>query len=45
MSAMAYAPGDHNGHTMYVRGLLIQLPGEQRMTISAFEMVSPTCRE
>ena len=45
LDAMAYAPDDHNGHTMYVRGLLIKLPGEQRMTISAFEMVSPTCRE
>jgi hypothetical protein len=28
---------------MYVRGLLIRLPGEQRMAISAFEMVTPTC--
>ena len=45
LDAMAYAPEDHKGHTMYVRGLLIQLPGEQRMTISAFEVVSPTCRE
>jgi cytochrome c5 len=43
MDAMAYAPNDHKGHTMYVRGLLIKLPGEQRITISAFEMVSPTC--
>jgi cytochrome c5 len=43
LDAMAYAPADHNGHKMYVRGLLIKLPGEQRMTISAFEMVSPTC--
>jgi hypothetical protein len=45
LDAMAYAPGDHKGHKMYVRGLLIRLPGEQRMTISAFEMVSPTCGE
>jgi cytochrome c5 len=45
LDAMAYAPGDHNGHKMYVRGLLIKLPGEQRMTISAFEMVSPTCSD
>jgi hypothetical protein len=43
MDAMAYAPTDHKGHTMYVRGLLIKLPGEQRITISAFEMVSPAC--
>ena len=43
LDAMAYAPDDHNGQKMYVRGLLIKLPGEQRMTISAFETVSPTC--
>jgi hypothetical protein len=40
---MAYTPDNHAGHKMYVRGLLIRLPGEQRMTISAFEMVTPTC--
>ena len=45
VDAMAYAPDEHNGHRMYVRGLLIKLPGEQRMTISAFEMVSPSCRD
>jgi len=45
VDAMAYAPDDHKGHKVYVRGLLIKLPGEQRMTISAFEMVSPTCSE
>jgi mono/diheme cytochrome c family protein len=45
VDAMAYAPGDHKGHQIYVRGLLIKLPGEQRITISAFEMVSPTCSE
>jgi mono/diheme cytochrome c family protein len=45
VDAMAYAPGDHQGHTIYVRGLLIKLPAEQRITISAFEMVSPTCSE
>jgi mono/diheme cytochrome c family protein len=43
VDAMAYAPDNHAGHKMYVRGLLIRLPGEQRMTISAFEMVTPTC--
>jgi S-disulfanyl-L-cysteine oxidoreductase SoxD len=43
--AMAYAPERHNGHKMYVRGLLIRLPGDERMTISAFEMVAATCSE
>jgi hypothetical protein len=42
---MAYAPEAHRGHKMYVRGLLVRLPGEQRMTISDFEMVSQTCSE
>jgi mono/diheme cytochrome c family protein len=45
LDAMAYAPDDHRGHKMYVRGLLIKLPGEQRMTISSFGMVSPTCSD
>jgi cytochrome c5 len=45
VDAMAYAPDGHAGHKMYVRGLLIKLPGEQRMTISLFEMVAPTCSE
>jgi len=45
LDAMAYAPDAHKGHTMSVRGMLIRLPGEQRLTISTFEMVSPTCRE
>lgn len=45
VDGMAYAPDEHNGHTMYVRGLLIKLPDEQRMTISSFEMMSPTCGE
>ena len=45
LDAMAYAPGDHQGHKIYVRGLLIKLPGEQRLTISAFERVSPACSD
>jgi len=45
IDAAAYAADRHVGHKVYIRGLLIRLPDEQRMTISAFEMVSPTCRE
>ncbi len=45
LDAMAYAPQDHAGHKMYVRGLLIKLPGEARLTISTFEMVAPACSE
>ena len=45
LDAMAYAPDDHKGQTMYVRGLLIRVAGEPRMTISTFVAVSPTCRD
>ena len=45
LDAMAYAPDAHKGQTIYVRGLLINVAGEPRMTISRFETVSPTCRE
>jgi len=40
---MAYPAAAHRGHKMYLRGLLIKLPDEQRLTISAFEMRSPGC--
>jgi mono/diheme cytochrome c family protein len=43
LDAMAYSPESHKGHKMYVRGLLIRLPSEQRMTISSFEMIAPSC--
>jgi len=43
VDALAYAADAHIGHKMYVRGLLIKLSKEQRITISAFEMLSPTC--
>jgi mono/diheme cytochrome c family protein len=43
LDAMAYPAAAHRGHTMLVRGLLIRLPGEQRLTISAFEMIEPAC--
>ena len=44
VDAMAYAPELHKGQKMYVRGLLIRASGEQRLTISAFETLSPTCQ-
>ena len=43
LDAMAYNPESRKGHKMYVRGLLIRLPGEQRMTISSFETIAPSC--
>lgn len=45
LDAMAYAPEDHQNQKVHVRGLLIRLPGEQRMTISSLETVAPTCPE
>lgn len=43
LDAMAYNPELHKGKKMYVKGLLIKLPGEQRMTISSLETVAPSC--
>ena len=43
LDAMAYSPDSHRGQKMYVRGLLIRMPSQQRMTISSMEMVAPTC--
>jgi len=45
VDALAYAADAHIGHKMYVRGLLIKLSSEQRLTISAFETLSPTCTD
>lgn len=43
VDAIAYGPDAHRGHKMHLRGLLINLPGEQRMTISSLDMVSAVC--
>ena len=43
LDAMAYSPEAHKGQKLYVRGLLIRLATEQRMTISSMEMIAPTC--
>ena len=45
LDAMAYAPESHRGQKLYVRGLLIRVPGEQRITISAMETVSASCAQ
>ena len=45
LDAMAYDPASRKGQKMYVKGLLIRLPGEQRMTISAFETIAPSCKD
>ena len=45
VDALAYAPDAHRGHKMYARGLLIKLPDETRLTISALEMLAPSCAE
>ena len=43
LDAAAYAPAAHSGQKVYLRGLLIKLPDEERMTISALEIVSAAC--
>jgi len=45
LDAMAYAPETHKGQKILVRGVLVKLPDEQRMTISTFSIVAPTCSE
>lgn len=45
LDAMAYNPESLQGRKMYVKGLLIKLPGEQRMTISALETIAPSCSQ
>ena len=45
VDALAYAADAYIGHKMYVRGVLIKLSNEQRLTISAFETLSPTCAD
>jgi hypothetical protein len=43
LDAMAYRPEAHVGHKMYIKGLLIKLPDERRITISGFEDVAASC--
>ena len=43
LDAMAYSPESHKGQKVYVKGLLIRLPAEQRMTISSLETIAPGC--
>jgi len=45
LDAMAYTPMSHKGQRMYVRGMLIKVATEQRITISAFETVAPACAQ
>ena len=45
VDAAAYGPRAHKGHKVSVRGLLMKLPDERRMTISGLETVSPVCGE
>ena len=44
LDALAYNPDAHQGQKVYVKGLLIKLPDEQRMTISALETLAPVCK-
>ena len=45
LDAMAYAPESRKGQKVYVRGLLIKLQDEQRITISTIETLSPGCTD
>ncbi len=43
IDAMAYQPERHRGHLWKVRGTLIRLPGQQRLTISSAETLAAAC--
>jgi cytochrome c5 len=43
IDALAYQPERHVGHRWKVRGTLIRLPGQQRLTISSAEMLASAC--
>lgn len=43
LDAMAYSPDTIKGHKIYVRGLLIKLPSEHRLTISSLESLASSC--
>lgn len=45
LDAMAYSPDTHKGQKISLRGLLVKLSDEQRMTISSITVVAPTCSE
>jgi len=44
VDAMAYNPAALNGHKMRVRGLLIRMPSEERITISDVKSLSSSCQ-
>ena len=44
LDAIAYQPERHRGQLLRVRGTLIRLPGQQRLTMSSTETLAPTCR-
>lgn len=44
LDAIAHQPERHRGQRLRVRGTLIRLPGQQRLTISSAETLSATCR-
>ena len=43
LDALAYTPERFAGDTIYVRGLLIRLPTEHRMTVSEMQLVRTGC--
>ena len=44
IDAIAYQPERHRGQLWRVRGTLIRLPGQQRLTMSSTETLAPTCQ-
>ena len=44
LDAIAYQPEARRGQKLYVRGLLIKLPTEVRLTISDLKTIEPSCK-
>ena len=44
IDVVAYSPEQYRGHLLRVRGILIGLPAESRLTISSLETLAPTCQ-
>jgi hypothetical protein len=44
IDALAYAPEQHRGHLLSVRGTLVRVPGHQRLTISSLQTLAAACR-
>ena len=43
LDARAYSPQSRQGQKVYVRGILVRMPHEEQMTLSALDTLAPAC--